>query len=54
MYVYVCMHMCTCVFVCMHEYIYCSNYVKINPFNIVIQSNNYRSTTSAEQLITMI
>ena len=53
-YVYVCMHMCTYVFVCMHVYIYSSKCIKINSFNIVKQQNNYRSTTSALQLITNI
>ena len=53
-YVYICMHMCTYVFVFMHVYIYSSKYIKINLFNIPIQQNNYRSTTWAVQLITII
>ena len=52
MHVYVCVCMYTYVFVCM--YVYSSKCIKINSFNIVIQQNNYRSTTWTVQLITII
>ena len=45
--------MCTYVFVCIYVNIYSSKYIKMNSFNIVKQQNNYRSTTSPVQLITI-
>ena len=54
----VCMCMYICIYVhmylCMYVYISSSKYIKINSFNFVIQQNNYRSTTRAVQLITII
>ena len=50
---YMCACVCICICVCMCVYIYSSKYTEINSFNIFIQQNNYRSTTSAVHLITI-
>ena len=48
-YIYICVYVCIYIYI----YIYSSKYIKINSFNIVIQQNNYRFTTSAVHPITI-
>ena len=66
MYVYNNIHMCVCICVCVYIciclyvyiyiyiYIHSSKYIMINSLNIVIQRDNYRSTTWTVKLITII
>ena len=57
--VYTCVYLCVCIYVYMCICIYVCmciqcKYIKTNSFNIVIQQNNYRSTTWAVQFIKII